>query len=456
LDFKIRYPVNVIYLLNILEEDGHEAYLVGGCVRDSFLGKTPNDWDICTNAAPEDVCALLECYDDIEVFLTGMKHGTITAHIDGENYEITTYRVDGDYTDNRRPDNVTFVSDVTKDLARRDFTINAMAYRRVDDFVDPWGGYEDLRNGVIRCVRNPDDRFQEDALRILRALRFASTYGFKIEEETAAAIHRNKDLLKNVSAERIRTELCKMLCGEGVLDILLEYKDIMAVIIPELEPCIGFQQNNPYHKYDVYDHMVHAVDAYKGTDVSIKMTLLLHDIYKPKCYTEDERGGHFYCHGVFGSHDAEKIMTRLKFDNKTRDEVVALVRHHDTDIHPGYRTVKRWLNKLGEDLLYKLIFVKLADIEAHSEKGQAKCRDAVLGVLLIAKDILAQQQCFSLKDLAIGGKDIIALGVEPGPIVGETLKHLLDLVLDDIIENDHDLLVDKAKHYLEKGEVNGN
>ena len=449
--FKIEIPSNVRYLIEILEEDGYEAYIVGGCVRDSFLGKEPNDWDICTSAKPEEVCELLDCYDDIEVFLTGVKHGTITAHLDDKNYEITTFRVDGEYSDNRRPDRVEFVCDVIEDLSRRDFTINAMAYSQWSGLIDPWGGYSDLDNKLIRCVRNPDDRFREDALRILRALRFASTYGFKIEEKTAAAIHRNKKLLKNISAERIQSELCKLLCGKGAIDILLEYKDVMAVIIPELEPCIGFNQNNPYHKYDVYDHIAHAVDNYKGTDISVKMALLLHDIGKPECYTEDHNGGHSHGHSVNSMRIAKDVVDRLRFDNKTKGEIIDLVLYHDSDIFPGVRTVRRWLNKIGPDMLNKLIYVKIADVEAHSDINQASRRDNILGVKLIAKSIVAEQQCFQIKDLAINGRDILALGVESGPVVGKVLNHLLDMVLDGENENEHELLMGEAKRYL-KGE----
>ena len=447
--FKFNIPSNVQYLIDILEEDGYEAYIVGGCVRDSFLDKQPNDWDICTSAKPEEVIGLLDCYDDIEVILTGLKHGTITAHVNGENYEITTYRIDGEYSDNRRPDSVTFVDDIYKDLSRRDFTINAIAYSHHDGIVDPFGGYGDLDDKLIRCVGNPDDRFREDALRILRALRFAATYGFEIDNDTAGAIRRNKDLLKNISAERIQSELCKMLCGKGVLDILLNYTDVMSVIIPELYPCIGFNQNNKFHKYTVYDHIAHAVANYKGTDISIKMALLLHDIGKPECYSEDENGGHFYGHGVSSMRIAKYVMERLKFDNKTKSEVTDLVLYHDADIYPGVRTVKRWLNKIGYELLDKLIFIKIADVGAHSEINQTYRRDKILGVKLIAKDIVAKQQCFTIKDLAINGFVIMEhLGVPSGPKVGEVLNHLLNKVLDDELENDLDALMNEAARYL--------
>ena len=445
--FKLKLPSDVSYLLNILEEDGYEAYIVGGCVRDSFLDKQPNDWDICTSAKPEEVIDLLECYDDIEVILTGLKHGTITAHVNGENYEITTYRIDGEYSDNRRPDSVIFVDDINKDLSRRDFAINAMAYNWHAGIIDPFGGYGDLDDKLIRCVGNPDERFQEDGLRILRALRFAATYGFKIEDETAAAIHRNKDLLKNISAERIQSELCKMLCGKGVLDILLNYSDVMVVIIPELGPCIGFNQNNPYHKYTVYDHIAHAVANYDGNDISIKMALLLHDIGKPECYTEDENGGHFYCHSVPSMRIAKNVMDRLKFDNKTKQEVVDLVLYHDADICPRTRSVKRWLNKIGYEMLDKLINIKGADNGAHSEMAQISLPWRFLEVRKIAGDIMNTQQPFLIKDLDINGNDILALGVEAGPMVGKILNHLLKKVIEEEIENDHWALIEEAKEF---------
>jgi tRNA nucleotidyltransferase (CCA-adding enzyme) len=452
---KIHIPENVRYLIDVLKEDGYKAYIVGGCIRDTLLHKQPNDWDICTSATPQEIIDLLDCYDDIEVILTGLKHGTITARLNGENYEITTYRIDGEYSDNRRPDSVIFVDDINKDLSRRDFTINAMAYSGgkhfdITRFVDPYGGWGDLHDGIIRCVGHPDDRFREDALRILRALRFASTYGFRIEEKTAAAIHRNKDLLKNISAERIQSELCKMLCGKGVLDILLEYKDVMTVIIPELEPCIGFNQNNPYHIYDVYDHIAHAVANYKGSDISIKMALLLHDIGKPECYSEDEKGGHFYGHAVPSMAIAKEVMERLKFDTKTQNEVISLVLSHDADIQPTTRPVKRWLSKIGYEMLEKLVLVKLADISAHSEINRSERICQYHEVHDTAFVITEEQQCFAIKDLAVNGHDIMSLGIPSGPAVGKVLKHLLDKVLDEELENERNVLMTEAAYYIAK------
>ncbi len=447
--FKIDIPNEARYILRLLWCDGYDAYIVGGCVRDSLLDKAPHDWDICTSADPGVVLALMAEYG-IKTIKTGLQHGTVTAVMDSGSYEITTFRVDGEYTDNRRPDSVKFVTRIYEDLARRDFTINAMAYSEWDGLIDPWGGYGDLDNELIRCVRNPDDRFKEDALRILRALRFASTYEFKIEEKTAAAIHRNKDLLKNISAERIRDELCKMLCGEGILDILLEYSDVMAVIIPELEPCIGFEQNNPYHKYDVYGHIAHAVANDCTNDISIKMALLLHDIGKPECYTEDEKGGHFYGHSVPGAFHAQIITDRLRFDNKTQDEIIRLVLHHDADIQPTNKAVKRWMNKIGYDTFAKLLLVRIADIRAHSEINQETRVDKCYMAADISSIILKEQQCFTIKDLTVNGNDIMRFcGIESGPIVGKMLKHLLDKVIDGEIENNANDLIQEAKRYLE-------
>ena len=449
--FEIKMPTGAGALLYILNQSARyhaDAYIVGGCVRDSLLGKTPNDWDICTSAKPDRVLAVMKEYN-IRTIETGLKHGTVTALMYDGQYEITTFRIDGDYSDNRRPDSVEFVDDIKADLSRRDFTINAMAYDRWDGLIDPFGGYTDLRMGVIRCVGNPDDRFGEDALRIMRALRFASTYGFTIEEKTAEAIHKNKDLLNNIAVERIQSELMKMLCGKGVLDILLEYKDVMAVIIPELGPCIGFDQNNRYHKYDVYDHIAHAVaNYYLGSDISIKMALLLHDIGKPLCYTEDHNGGHFHGHGGFSKWYAERIMERLRFDNKTRDEVVTLVGYHDADIHPSVNAVKRWLNKIGYDMLKKLLLVEMSDIMAHSEINRKERLAICLQVRAIAEKIVAEQRCFQIKDLAINGHDVMGLGVPSGPVVGRVLNHLLDWVLDERIENERDALLEEARRYL--------
>lgn len=442
---KIRIPRGARSIVMSLRYANHDAYVVGGCVRDSLLGREPKDWDICTSATPSQI---LYSFRDKRVIETGLKHGTVTVVMDDGQYEVTTFRVDGAYSDNRHPDSVKFVDSVYEDLARRDFTINAMAYNSAG-LIDPFHGREDLERGIVSCVGNPDDRFAEDALRILRALRFASTYNFRIAEETARSIHKNKDSLKNIAVERIQSELCKLLCGEGVLDILLEFSDVMAVIIPELEPCIGFEQNNRFHQYTVYDHIAHAVSNYDGTDISVKVALLLHDIGKPLCYSEDENGGHFYGHGAPSRDLAEAALNRLRFDNKTKAEVLELVLHHDAIIEPTPKTVRRWLNKVGEEQFVRLLNIRMADIRAHAKGTQASRieRCASLGVLL--EEAIKNNQCFKLKDLTINGKDIMAFGVPEGKIIGEVLNHVLDMVINGEVENNRQLLLNEVGKYLE-------
>jgi len=433
--------------MTVLALDGFDSYVVGGCVRDSLIGLEPHDWDICTDARPEDVLRI--CKDrGIKTIETGLKHGTITVLMDDAGYEVTTYRIDGDYSDGRHPDSVSFTDDLRKDLARRDFTMNAMAYSKSVGLVDPYGGRDSLRRKEISCVGSPVHRFEEDALRIMRALRFASTYGFSIEDGTAKAIHLLAPSLCGIASERIQSELCKLLFGDGVLDVLLQYSDVIATIIPEMKPCIGFEQNNPYHQYTIYDHIAHAVANYKGDDLSVKVALLLHDIGKPQCYTEDERGGHFHGHGV-PSHDIAEVVTkRLRFDNKTRDDVLTLVLYHDSVIEPTPKVVRRWLNKIGEERFRQLLCVRMADIKAHSENTQASRIERCNALGTILDEVIAQEQCFSMKDLAIHGKDIMSFGVPEGKIVGDALNHILNMVINGDIPNEIGIQMDVAKRYL--------
>lgn len=443
---KIRVPKGARAIVMALRYDHHEAYVVGGCVRDSLLGIEPKDWDICTSAVPSQI---LYSFRDKRVIETGIKHGTVTIVMDDGQYEVTTFRVDGDYSDNRHPDSVKFVESIYEDLSRRDFTINAMAYNSAG-LIDPFHGREDLERGVISCVGDPDARFEEDALRILRAMRFASVYGFTIDEKTSRSIHKNKDRLLNIAAERIKTELCKMLCGKGILNILLEYSDVMATIIPELKPCIGFDQNNKFHEYTVYDHIAHAVANYNGTDIAVKVALLLHDIGKPCCYTEDYNGGHFYGHGTF-SHDlAETALSRLRFDNKTKHDVLELVLHHDAIIEPTPKTVRRWLNKVGEEQFMRLLDIRMADILAHRKDTQESRVEKCISIGVLASEIIEQNQCFKMKDLAINGHDIMTLrGVKEGKEVGCILNEVLDAVISGELKNDRAELIE----YLITGKV---
>lgn len=437
-------PAGAKTIIRKLGMYGFDAYVVGGCVRDGLLGSKPHDWDICTSAKPVEV---LKCFSENRVIETGLKHGTVTIVLDDGQYEVTTFRIDGTYSDNRHPDKVTFTSDLREDLSRRDFTINAMAYGP-GGLVDPFGGVEDLQDGVIRCVGNPDERFTEDALRILRAMRFSSTYGFRIDEKTAKSIHDNKDKLNNIAVERVQSELCKMLLGRRVLDVLLEFSDIMATIIPEFEPCIGFDQHNRYHEYTVYDHIAHAVANYKGNDLSVKLALLLHDIGKPQCYTEDQNGGHFHGHAVPSRDIAETVMNRMHFDNKTKNEVIELVLYHDAVIEPNAKTVKRWLNKVGENRFEQLLKIRMADILAHTKGTQQSRIDRCVRLGDVLVDVLQSEQCFQMKDLAISGKDILSLGVPQGKIVGDVLRHILDQVINGDILNELGVQMVEASAYI--------
>lgn len=440
--FNIVLPTEVESIITHLHNFGYESYVVGGCVRDSILGKIPHDWDICTDATPDIVMKL---FADYNVVPTGLQHGTVTVVINHMPYEITTFRIDGDYSDNRRPDKVEFTTDIVEDLSRRDFTINAMAYNPTIGLIDPFHGLNDIQNKLIRCVGNADDRFNEDALRIMRALRFASTYGFVINEDTSSAVHCNVALLNNIAKERINTELCKLLCGQGVLDILLNYSDVIATIIPELKPCIGFNQNNRYHQYTVYDHIAHAVSNYTGSDIVVKVALLLHDIGKPTCYTEDENGGHFHGHGVPSSQLAKQVVERLRFDNRAQQDIVELVLYHDAILDSTVKVAKRWLNKIGEQQLFRLLDIRMADILAHTEGTQASRIERCVTLRTLVNDVLVTRQCFQLKDMAVNGSDLIREGMKQGKVIGEVLNWLLEMVINGEVENEKEKLLNLVK-----------
>ena len=438
-------PFGADSIIKNLVDKGFEAYVVGGCVRDSLLGLQPNDWDICTNATPQEVES---CFTNKRIIETGIKHGTVTIVMEDGSYEVTTFRIDGEYSDSRHPDNVMFASRLIDDLARRDFTMNAMAYNDRSGLIDPFGGEIALKRNEISCVGSPEYRFQEDALRVMRALRFASTYGFSIKENTATAVHQFASNLNNIAIERVQAELCKLLFGKGVLDVLLNYSDVIATIIPEISPCIGFDQNNRYHEYTIYDHIAHAVANYTGDDLSIKIALLLHDIGKPQCYTEDERGGHFYGHSV-PSHDiADTVTKRLRFDNKTRDEVLTLVLYHDSVIEPTYNVVRRWLNKIGEDNFRRLLHVRMADIKAHAKGTQESRIERCNALRVILDEVIEQEQCFSMKELAINGNDVMSLGVPQGKNVGVILRYILDMVINEELPNEKDILMEEVQRCI--------
>lgn len=441
----LKLPPQVNTVFEMLEAAGYEAFLVGGAVRDYVRDNSPaKDWDITTNALPEQVETVFTGYHLIE---TGLKHGTVTVVIDHEPLEITTYRIDGDYTDHRHPDSVSFTRNLKDDLERRDFTMNALAYNPKTGVVDLVGGKADIASGLVRCVGNPDRRFQEDGLRMLRALRFASVYGMAIEDATALAIHRNKDLLKGIAAERILVELTKMLCGKGVADIMRDFADVLAVPIPELVPMFGFAQHNPHHDKDVWNHTIAVVESISREPV-LRWAAMLHDIGKPSCFSVAEDGiGHFFGHAERSTTMAESILSRLRFDNASKERIVRLVRYHDMPITAERKPIKRLLSKHGEDATRQLIELHRADTLGQS----VICRnrlDIFEDVCAVIDELLQEESCFSLKDLAVNGHDMIALGIR-GTGIGEALQMCLDAVLDEQAPNEHGALLTLVRSKIE-------
>ena len=436
-------PKDVEKIIEHLNSAGYEAYVVGGCVRDSIMEKTPHDWDICTSATPEVVKSLFSHTTDY-----GMKHGTITVFADKEGYEITTFRAETDYSDHRHPDTVEFVADLKSDLSRRDFTINALAYNNESQLIDMFNGLDDIRNQMIRCVGNADERFKEDALRILRALRFAATLGFDIEDKTSEAIHYNVHLLKYIAEERKRDELMKLLGGNYTTQTLLEYSDVIAEVIPEIQLCVGFNQNNRYHCYDVYEHMVHAVE--NGITPIEKFALLIHDIGKPHCYTEDKNGGHFYGHPAISEEIAKDVVTHLKFDNDSKKAVLELVKYHDIEIPVTKKSVLKLLNRLGEERTLQLMDIKLADILAHAPGTQDELIEKWKIFNRLLGEVLVEGNCFSRKNLAVNGNDIKALGVSEGPEIGRIIQTLMGEVMSEQLANEKEVLLNRANELKER------
>ena len=425
-------------ILQTLTNAGYEAYLVGGCVRDLLRGIEPHDWDICTSARPEETES---CFAARRIIETGLKHGTVTILEDGESYEITTYRTEGPYSDSRRPDYVRFVTSLEADLARRDFTMNAIAMDLEGSLRDPFGGADDIRAGLIRCVGESAQRFQEDGLRIMRALRFAASLGGQIEEETAQAIHDHRHMLQHVAVERINVELCKLLVGANAGNVLRQYPDVLCQFWPEFGPLVMLEQNNPWHCWGGWEHTIRAVEG-APSELVLRLTMLLHDIGKPNCKSTDEKGmDHFYGHSAVSAQLAGQMLRVLKFDHKTRERVVTLVEHHDLQIPPRSQVIRRWLNRLGEETFFQLLAVKRAD-SMGQDYGKVEARLAELDVLRAkAEEILAQGQCFTLKDLTVNGRDVIAMGVAPGPEVGRVLNRLLERVLNGEAPNDRETLL---------------
>lgn len=436
---KIKIPSGANEIIHTLQDKGYEAYLVGGCVRDSILKRTIHDYDITTSATPDE---MLEIFKGKRIIETGLQHGTITIVIDGEPYEVTTYRIDGNYSDNRRPDKVTFTKSLEEDLKRRDFTINAMAYNDEVGLVDPFNGMEDIKYHKIQCVGKPEDRFAEDALRILRAIRFASQLSFVLEPNTDYVLHKMYQNLENISVERINSEFCKIAASSNFCVQMVLYSDVLSLFIPEIKDMFGFQQNNPYHMYDVWNHTVHAIEYCESDDLVTRLAVFFHDIGKPHCYQDGEDGiRHFKGHGRVSADMTDEIMKRLRFDNDTREKVVELVYYHDSTFKVGKKYVKRWLNKIGEEQFRRLLNVRRADIKAQADINQETKLQKIDNIGYILEEVLQDDECFSLKDLAVNGKDLITIGYKPGKEIGNVLNCLLQLVIEGIYPNEKDELL---------------
>lgn len=432
-------PENAAYIIDTITRAGFEAYCVGGCVRDMLMGIKANDFDITTSATCDEVKAI---FNHDRIIETGIKHGTVTVIIEGEPFEVTTYRTEGTYSDNRHPDEVIFTRSLREDLSRRDFTVNSIAYNKKDGIVDLFGGKEDIENKIIRCVGEPEKRFKEDSLRILRGIRFASTLGFTVEEKAKRAMLQCRHLIKNISAERIFTELSKMLCGKNVKNIIIEFADVLAEIIPEIKAMNGFEQHNFHHVYDVLTHTAVVVESTPPL-LQLRLAALFHDVAKPCCFSLDEKGvGHFYGHASISAEIVEKRLTELRCDNKTKEAVVKLIKAHDAPIEENERIIKRRLASMGKELFFYLIKLKRADTAglapefaeryAHFDRLEA-----------IAEEILSKEECFSLKHLAVNGRDMMALGLK-GREIGDMLNFLLEAVIDKKVENEKKALVEFA------------
>ena len=438
----IEIPKPVMLAIDILGENGFEGYLVGGCVRDSLLGKVPKDFDITTDALPYQTA---ECFAAYRVIETGIKHGTVTVVIEHMPIEITTYRIDGAYNDNRRPDEVTFSRTIKDDLRRRDFTVNAMAYHPRHGLLDYFGGQDDLQNGVIRCVGAPDKRFGEDALRIMRALRFSAVLGFKIATETAESIFKNRSLLRNISVERIAAELNGLIVGCDAAAVMGEYGEIIAVFVPEIEPMFGFEQHTRWHVYDVWWHTLEAI-ACAPPELILRLTMLFHDIGKPPSFSMGEDGaGHFYGHPKVSAEMCGNILRRLHYDNATISTVTTLVKYHDVSVEDNEKSVKRMLNRIGEQNFRRLLEVKRADSRAQNPDYTAERLRYIEAVQAVTDSVIASAQCFAVKDLAVDGTDLLELGLR-GERVGTALKALLDRVIDGTLENERQMLIDAVKN----------
>lgn len=432
----LNIPSKAKTIITLLENAGFEAFCVGGAVRDSIMGLNPTDWDITTSASPEDTVMVFKDYKTVD---TGLKHGTLTVVIDKTPFEVTTYRVDGDYNDNRHPENVHFTKNLSNDLSRRDFTVNALAYNDKTGLVDLYGGQEDIYNSIIKTVGNPSARFQEDGLRIMRALRFASVLGFTIESETAKAIHDNKDLLKNISAERLAVELSKLVCGKNAFNILMEYWDVLSVFIPEIKSAIGFKQYGKKHAYDVWEHICHTVDTIPQDKV-LRLTMLLHDLGKIPTHKLDKNGNStFKSHATIGGDIAREILTRLKLDKKTINRVSFLVANHDFEPPLSKTDLKKHLKTKTIEDIKTLLIIKKSDRGALSESYRDISKESEQCLKWLS-EIENNNECCKISQLAITGDDLKKKGLE-GEDIGKALDTLLDAVIEGKLQNKKDDLL---------------
>lgn len=434
----ILLPEKVRYIINTITEAGYEAYAVGGCIRDSILGKSPDDWDITTSASPYQVKSLFGHTLD-----TGLQHGTVTVMLDKEGFEVTTYRIDGDYEDGRHPKEVTFTSSLIEDLRRRDFTVNAMAYNDHTGLVDAFEGIKDLNAGIIRCVGSPAERFSEDALRMLRAVRFSARLGYEIETQTLEAIRKLAPSLTHISAERIQAELTKLVTSPHPENLRIAYETgITRVIMPEFDACMETDQNNPHHCYSVGVHILKSMEEVRPDKV-LRLAMLFHDIGKPAARTVDEKGiHHFHGHPAVSEKIARTVLKRLKFDNHTISMVTKLVKYHDQKVLPEPKYVRRAILRTGEDIFPLLYDIKLADLRAQSTFQRMEKEESLEAVYRIYRQIMEDGQCVSLKTLAVSGRDLITdAGIPPGPELGNTLQKLLDMVIENPSLNERETLL---------------
>lgn len=438
---QIQLPDKVHKIINTLEEAGYEAYAVGGCVRDSILGREPDDWDITTSAKPEEIKRLFPRTID-----TGIRHGTVTVMLDKEGFEVTTYRIDGDYEDSRHPKEVTFTANLAEDLKRRDFTINAMAYNESRGLVDLYGGLADMEAGIIRCVGDARERFTEDALRMMRAVRFSAQLGYRIDEKTREAIKALAPNLRKISAERIQTELVKLVVSPHPDYLRIAYEMcITAQVLPEFDLCMETPQNNPHHCYNVGEHILHSMLAVRADKV-LRLGMLFHDIGKPQTMTVDENGiTHNRNHPVVGAEMTRKILRRLKFDNDTTDKVTKLVLYHDQEIGATQTGVRRAIHRMGENIFPLMFAVYRADISAQSDYKREEKLQKLSYIEGLYEEVCRQGDAVNLKDLAITGADLIALGMKPGREIGAVLQELLDIVLEDPTLNTPEQLLEISK-----------